>query len=68
MINPELFSPLDHDLLHEIAICQPSLSYWQDAWMRLKQNKMAMIGLMMILFIALFSFLGPYFEIGRAHV
>lgn len=60
MINPELFSPLDPKLLQECSICQNSLSYWQDAWMRLRKNKMAMIGLMMILFIALFSFLGPY--------
>ena len=40
---------------------RPSLTYWQDAWRRLKKNKLAMIGLVGIIFIVLFGLVGPYF-------
>lgn len=36
-----------------------SMSYWQDAWRRLKKNRVAMTGLYIIIAIALFAFLGP---------
>lgn len=38
-----------------------SISYWKDAWRRLKQNKVAMVSLGFILFVILFAFLGPLF-------
>ena len=38
----------------------PSLTYWQDAWRRLKKNKLAMIGLILIVLIVLFGVVGPY--------
>nr|HPJ22268.1 ABC transporter permease [Clostridia bacterium] len=40
---------------------RPSLTYWQDAWRRLKKNKMSMVGLVGIVLIILFAILGPYF-------
>lgn len=39
-----------------------SMSYWQDAWRRLKKNRVAMVGLYIIIAIALFAFLGPVFS------
>ena len=30
---------------------RPSLTYWQDAWRRLKQNKLSMIGLVVIILL-----------------
>ena len=36
----------------------PALGYWQDAWIRLKKDKVAMLGLMVILFLLLLAI--PY--------
>lgn len=36
-----------------------SMSYWQDAWRRLKKNKVAMVALYIIIFLVLFAFVGP---------
>lgn len=38
-----------------------SLSYWQDAWRRLKKNEVAMISMYIIIVIFLFAFIGPLF-------
>lgn len=38
---------------------KPSLTYWQDAWIRLKQNKSSIIGLIIILLIICFGVIGP---------
>lgn len=38
---------------------RPSLSYWQDAWRRLRANKRAMWSLYTLIFMFLFAFLGP---------
>ena len=40
----------------------PSLSYWQDAWLRLKKDKAAMLGLIFILALLLFAIIGPAFS------
>lgn len=40
----------------------PSLSYWQDAWLRLKKDKAAMLGLIFILALLLFAIIGPVFS------
>lgn len=36
-----------------------SMSYWQDAWRRLKKNQVAMVALYIIIAIILFAFIGP---------
>lgn len=41
------------------VIARPSLSYWQDAWIRLKANGRALISLYLVLGIALFTLAGP---------
>ncbi|HZK02287.1 MAG TPA: ABC transporter permease [Anaerovoracaceae bacterium] len=38
-----------------------SVSYWQDAWRRLRKNKVAMISLGIVIVLALFAFIGPMF-------
>jgi oligopeptide transport system permease protein len=43
--------------LHEIS--RPSLSYWQDAWLRLKRNTRALVSLYIIIALLLFTVLGP---------
>ena len=36
-----------------------SVSYWADAWRRLRKNTVAMVALGVLIFISLFAFLGP---------
>lgn len=38
------------------------VSYWQDAWRRLKRNKVAMISIYIIAVIFIFAFIGPLFS------
>lgn len=40
-------------------ISRPSLTYWQDAWRRLKKNKLAIVGVITIILIMLFGIVGP---------
>lgn len=39
---------------------RPTTTYWQDAWRRLKQNKGAMVGLIVILLLLAVAIVGPY--------
>ena len=41
------------------AIARPSLSYWQDAWRRLKANRRAIVSLYIVLALLGFTILGP---------
>ncbi|MBU1093807.1 MAG: ABC transporter permease [Firmicutes bacterium] len=40
---------------------RPGLTYWKDAWRRLKKNVLAMIGLVVIVLVTLFGVFGPFF-------
>ncbi|MHC1683918.1 MAG: ABC transporter permease [Clostridiaceae bacterium] len=44
------------------VIIRPSLSYFQDAWRRLKENKLALLGLIIIMLITMLSIFGPMFS------
>ena len=52
------FSPTD-TLQSAEQISRPSLSYWQDAWIRLKKNTRALVSLYIIIGLALFTLVGP---------
>lgn len=39
---------------------RPSLTYWQDAWRRLKQNKVAMTSLIILIVLGTMCIIGPY--------
>ncbi len=45
--------------IHVEQISRPSLSYWQDAWVRLKKNTRAIISLCIIILLAVFTLIGP---------
>ena len=42
------------------SISRPSLSYWQDAWLRLKANNRAMISLYIVSALLFFTIAGPF--------
>ena len=54
----EDFSPASSDV-HVEQLSRPSLSYWQDAWIRLKKNTRAIISLYIVVGLAIFTLLGP---------
>ena len=57
------FSPVDNKNIEKIQENnKPSLGYWQDAWLRLKKDKMAMAGLCFIVFLMLLALIGPMFS------
>jgi len=41
-------------------IVRPSMSYWQDAWRRLKKNKPAMASLILIAVLLIMAIIGPH--------
>ena len=41
------------------ARARPQLSYWKDAWIRLRKNKGAIVGLFVLSFIILLAVIGP---------
>lgn len=41
------------------AISRPNLTYWRDAWRRIKQNKIAFTGLIIILLYVVLAIFGP---------
>ena len=57
------FSPVDNKNIEKIQENnKPSLGYWQDAWLRLKKDKMAIAGLCFIVFLMLLALIGPMFS------
>ena len=54
------FQPASRTVSAE-QISRPSLSYWQDAWIRLKKNTRAIISLYIVIGLAIFTLLGPFF-------
>lgn len=58
-ITKDLFERVPKDERDLNKIVRPSLTYWQDAWRRLKMNKLAMGGLFFVIFITLVAIFGP---------
>jgi oligopeptide transport system permease protein len=57
----ELFRPIAEKTV-QTEIVRPSITYWQDAWRRLKQNPVAIVSLIFIILLILFAIIGPYFS------
>ncbi len=56
--RPEDFQPLATGQESQV-ISRPSLSYWQDAWIRLKANRRALVSLYIVIGLLAFTLLGP---------
>lgn len=42
------------------AILRPNLTFWQDAWRRIKKNPVAMVAIVLLIVLALMTIIGPY--------
>ena len=57
-IPAEMWAKVPSGSLDKEVITRPSLTYWQDAWRRLKLNKLAMFGLVCVIVLMIWAFAG----------
>lgn len=58
-LTPDDFSSASSQEKEDFIQDRQSVSYWKDAWRRLKKNVVAMVALGVIVFLFLFAFVGP---------
>lgn len=58
-LTPDDFAAASSQEKEDFIQDRQSVSYWRDAWRRLKKNTVAMIALGVVIFLFLFAFLGP---------
>ncbi|WP_082234918.1 ABC transporter permease [Halobacillus massiliensis] len=58
-IPDEWFRPIEKNEKSAETVVRPSLSYWQDAWLRLRTNKLAMAGLFFLILLGIMAIFGP---------
>ena len=58
-VKESKFKLIDSSNLDGDLVVRPNISYWKDAWRRLKKNVVAMVALGVIVFLFLFAFVGP---------
>lgn len=56
----DAFERITIDGSHAEKISKPSLSFWQDAWLRIRKNKAAIVSMFILIFIVFMAFAGPY--------
>lgn len=61
MLNKNMFVPLEKEIIN-VQKQTETLGYWQDAWLRLKKNKMATLGLAVIIALILIAVFVPIFS------
>jgi dipeptide transport system permease protein len=59
-LTEDLFTPVTDNFKDAEKISRPSISYWRDVWRRLKENKLAMFGLILISILAIMAIIGPH--------
>ena len=58
-LSPDDFASASRQEKDDYIQDRQSVSYWKDAWRRLKKNVVAMVALGVIVFLFLFAFVGP---------
>lgn len=58
-LSPDDFASASRQEKDDFIQDRQSVSYWKDAWRRLKKNVVAMVALGVIIFLFLFAFVGP---------
>lgn len=59
-LSKEKFQIIGCDSFNADAIVRPNMTYWQDAWRRLKKNKVAIFSLILLAVIAVMCVIGPW--------
>lgn len=58
-VKREDFKVIGDSLQEANAIVRPNITYWQDAWRRLKKNKVAIISLVVLIIVIAASIIAP---------
>ncbi len=58
-IDPQMWNKIDKSKKDAEKVERPNLTYWQDAWRRIKQNKVAMVSLVVIVLVILSAIIMP---------
>ena len=59
-LTPEKFKVIGFSQEEANRIDRPTISYWQDAWRRLKKNPVAMVSLVVLGLLVVLVIIGPY--------
>ncbi|MHB1395075.1 MAG: ABC transporter permease [Clostridia bacterium] len=62
-LQKEQFKIVGKDLSIAQAIVRPSLTYWQDAWRRLKKNPAAILAIIILALLSLMAIFQPIFSV-----
>lgn len=62
MIRRDMFRISKVDAHESEAVVRPSVTYWQDAWRRLKSNKVAVVCMFFLVFLILLCIFEPVFS------
>ena len=58
-ITKDKFAPAIIDATISEEINKPSLNFWQDAWLRIRKNKAAIVSMVVMALIIIMAFVGP---------
>lgn len=59
-VSKDKFKVVGIDETQSEVIARPKIGYWQDAWRRLKSNKVAILALFILLTIGIMTIIGPH--------
>lgn len=59
-ISKDMFKPANIDASKGEEISKPSINYWQDAWLRVKKNKAAIVSMIILIFLTIIAIVGPF--------
>ncbi|GGH88743.1 oligopeptide transport system permease protein [Pullulanibacillus pueri] len=62
LITKDMFAPAEIDASQSEEIRRETVSYWKDAFRRLRKNKGAIAGAIIIFIIIIMAIIGPYFN------
>lgn len=60
MLTADKFKVVGYSLEEANRIDRPTISYWQDAWRRLRKNPVAMVSLVLLIILTAMVIIGPY--------
>lgn len=59
-LPPDAFKRVKVNNTHAEQIARPSLNFWQDAWLRLRKNKAAVVSIVVLFLMIVLALVGPH--------
>lgn len=57
--SKDMFERISNKEKAKSEVVRPSLTYWEDVWIRMRKNKLAMLGLIVVILVTLLAIVGP---------